>query len=64
LVQMSLAEIIKQLPELTSEERSTVLVRLRELAEEDELQFLHEAADKMFLQIDEQEANDAHREAR
>ena len=61
---MSVAEIIAELPKLTADERSTVQRRLRELEEQDELQFLHEAADAMFQQMDRQEAEDAKRKTR
>jgi len=45
---MSAVEILAELPRLTSEERSIVRHRLRELDERDDLQFLHESADAMF----------------
>ena len=61
---MSAVEIIKELPKLTTEERSAVRRRLRELEERDELQFLHESADAMFQDMDKQEAKDARRKTR
>jgi hypothetical protein len=61
---VSLAEIIDELPRLNTEERLIVLQRLRQLTEQDDLQFLHEAADSMFQVMDEQESNDAARKTR
>lgn len=61
---MSAAEIIKELPKLTTEERSAVRRRLRELEEQDEMLFLHESANTMFQDMDKQEAKNAHRKAR
>jgi hypothetical protein len=61
---MSAVEILAELPKLTSEERSVVRRRLRELDERDELQFLHESADAMFQDLDKREADDARRKAR
>jgi hypothetical protein len=61
---MSAVEILAELPKLTSEERSVVRRRLRELDEQDELQFLHDSADAMFQDLDKQEADDARRKAR
>jgi hypothetical protein len=58
---MSAVEIIKELPKLTTEERSAVRRRLRELEEQDEMLFLHESADAMFQDMDKQEAKHAHR---
>ena len=52
---MSVADIIRELPKLTREERSTVLHHLRELEQEYQMLFLHEAADSMFQQIDKEE---------
>jgi hypothetical protein len=48
---MSAVEIIKELPKLTTEERSAVRRRLRELEEADEKLFLHESADAMFVSL-------------
>lgn len=45
---MSLAEIMRELPRLTRDERSAIQQRLRELEEQDEVMFLHEAADSIF----------------
>ena len=53
---MNVSEIIKELPKLTIEERSAVLRRFRELEEKDNLQFLNEAADSMFREMDKAEA--------
>ena len=61
---MSAVEIIKELPKLTTEERSAVRRSLRELEERDELQFLHESADAIFQDMDKQEAKNARRKAR
>jgi hypothetical protein len=58
---VSAAEIIAELPKLTTEEWAAVLQRLRELEERDESQFLHEAADSMFQEMDKQESKDARR---
>jgi hypothetical protein len=61
---MSMTEIIQELPKLTPEERGIVLQRLRELNGPDEALFLHEAAESMFLDMDQQEAADARRKTR
>lgn len=61
---MSAVDIIKELPKLTTEERSAVRRRLRELEEQDEGLFLHESADAMFQDMDKQETKDARRKAR
>lgn len=61
---MSAVEIIQELPKLTMEERSAVRRRLRELEEQDEMLFLHESADAMFQEMDNQEAKHARRKAR
>ena len=61
---MSAVEILAELPKLTSEERSVVRCRLRELDARDELQFLHESADAMFQDLDRQEGDHARRKAR
>jgi len=61
---MSAAEIIAELPKLSSEELAAVRRRLRELDERDEMQFLHDAADAMFKDLDTQEAEYARRKAR
>ncbi len=61
---MSAVEILAELPKLTSEERSAVRRRLRELDERDELQFLHESADAIFQNLDKQEGENARRKAR
>ena len=61
---MSAVEILAELPKLTSEERSVVRRRLRELDEKDELQFLHESADATFQNLDKEEAENARRKTR
>lgn len=61
---MSAAQIIAELPKLTVEERSAVRQRLRELDERDEMQFIHEAADGMFQEMDKEEAEHAKRKTR
>ena len=61
---MSAAEIIRELPKLTADERSSIRQRLRELEEQDEGQFLNDAALAMFQELDKQEAEDARRKAR
>lgn len=61
---MSAVEILAELPKLTSEERSIVRHRLRELDERDESLFLHESADAMFKDMDNQEAENARRKTR
>jgi hypothetical protein len=58
---MSAAEIIAELPKLSAEERNAVARRLRELEEQDGLQFLHEAADQMFQNKDHAEAKNGRR---
>ena len=52
------------MPGSTPEERVAVAVRLRELQEQDEDQFLNEAAVQMFREMDQREAEDAHRKTR
>ena len=59
---MSAAEIIAELPKLSAEERKAVARRLRELEEQDGLQFLHQAADQMFQNMDQAEAKNACRQ--
>ena len=61
---MSAVEIIAELPKLTDDERSAVRRRLRELDARNELQFLHDSADVMFQDLDQQEAANARRKAR
>lgn len=61
---MSAAQIIAELPMLTADERKAVALRLRELEEHDELQFLHEAATQMFQDMDQTEAKNARSKAR
>ncbi len=61
---MSAVEIIAELPKLTSAELAVVRRRLRELDVRDEQQFLHDSADTMFQDLDQQEAENARRKAR
>ena len=61
---MNAAEIIAELPKLSSEDLAAVRRRLRELDERDELQFLHDSANAMFQDLDKQEAEHARRKAR
>jgi len=61
---MSLAEIMSELPKLKPEERLALQQRLRELERQDELHFLHEAADSMFQDMDKQEAENGRRKTR
>lgn len=61
---VSASEIIEELPKLTADERSAVRRRLREIEEQDESLFLHEAADAMFQDMDNQEARNARRKTR
>ncbi|HEY3760800.1 MAG TPA: hypothetical protein VGN23_03540 [Verrucomicrobiae bacterium] len=61
---MSAVEIIEELPKLSAEERAAVRRRLRELEERDESLFLHESAEVMFQDMDNQEARNARRKTR
>jgi len=61
---MSAVEILAELPKLTDDERAAVRRRLRELDERNEAQFLHESADAMFRDTDQQETEHARRKAR
>jgi hypothetical protein len=61
---MSAVEILAELPKLTDDERAAVRRRLRELDERNEAQFLHESADAMFRNMDQQETEHARRKAR
>jgi hypothetical protein len=61
---MKAAEIIAELSKLTTEERSAVRQRLRELDEKDESQFLVESAEVMFQHMDKDEEEHAKRKAR
>lgn len=61
---MSAVEILAELPKLTDDERAAVRRRLRELDERNEAQFLHESADAMFCNMDQQETEHARRKAR
>ena len=64
LQSMNAVEIIAELPKLTHDERSAVRRRLRELDERDEAHFLHESADAMFRDLDQQEAENARSQTR
>ncbi len=55
---------MQELPKLTADERAAIRQRLRELEEQDESLFLHEAADSMFKDMDKQEARNARRKTR
>jgi len=61
---MSAAEIMSELPKLSAEERATLRQRLRELEEQDDVQFLHDSALTQFQELDKQEAENARRKAR
>jgi hypothetical protein len=61
---MSAVEILAELPKLTDDGRAAVRRRLRELDERNEAQFLHESADAMFRNMDQQETEHARRKAR
>jgi len=61
---MSAAEIMSELPKLSPDERAAVRQRLRELEEQDDLQFLHDSALGQFQELDKQEAENARRKAR
>jgi hypothetical protein len=61
---MSAVEIFAELPKLTDDGRAAVRRRLRELDERNEAQFLHESADAMFRNMDQQETEHARRKAR
>ena len=51
---MSVTEIIQELPKLTADERAVVRQRLRELEEQDEVQFLNDSTLAMFQDLDKQ----------
>jgi hypothetical protein len=59
-----MVEIIQELPKLRADERAVILRRLRELDGLDESLFLHEAAESMFQDMDQEEAADARRKTR
>jgi len=61
---MSAAEIMNELPKLSAEERALLRQRLRELDEQDDLQFLHDSALTQFQALDKQESEHARRKAR
>jgi hypothetical protein len=60
---VSAAEIIAELPKLTQQDRAAISQRLRELEDEDSLQFLHESAEQNFREMDSMEAGNARRKA-
>jgi hypothetical protein len=53
---MSMTDILQELPKLTPEERATILRRLRELDGSDGSVFLHEAAEALSRDTEQQEA--------
>lgn len=61
---MSGAEIMNELPKLSAEERALLRQHLRELEEQDDLQFLHDSALTQFHALDKQESEHARRKAR
>ena len=61
---MSATEIMSELPKLSADERAALRQRLRELDEQDDVQFLQDSALSQFQEIDKQEAEDARRKAR
>jgi hypothetical protein len=61
---VSAAEIIKELPKLSADDRAAVRRRLRELEEKDETSFLHESADTLFQEMDKKEEKNGRRKAR
>jgi hypothetical protein len=56
---MSAAEIMQELPKLTADERAAIRQRLRELEEQDEVQFLNDSALATFQDLDKREAKAA-----
>jgi hypothetical protein len=61
---MSATEIMRELPKLSAEDRAALRQRLRELDEQDDVQFLHDSALAQFQELDNQEAENARRKAR
>lgn len=61
---MSATEIMSALPKLSADERAALRQRLRELDEQDDIQFLNDSALAQFQELDKQEAEDARRKAR
>lgn len=51
---MSAAEIMRELPKLSAEDRAALRQRLRELDEQDDVQFLHDSALAQFQELDKQ----------
>lgn len=61
---VSAAEIIKELPKLTPNERAAVRRKLGELEEQDGGLFLHESSGALFREMDKEEEKNARRKAR
>ena len=61
---MSATEIMSELPKLSAVERAALRRRLRELDEQDDVQFLNDSALAQFQELDKQEAENARRKAR
>jgi hypothetical protein len=61
---MSATEIIRELPKLSANDRAALRQRLRELDEQDDVQFLNDSALAQFQEMDKQEADNASRKAR
>jgi hypothetical protein len=55
---MSAAEIMRELPKLTADERSVVRKRLLELEEKEDVQFLNDSTLVMMQKLDKREADD------
>lgn len=55
---------MSELPKLSAEERTALRQRLRELEEQDDVQFLHDSALAQFQDLDKREAENARRKAR
>ena len=61
---MSATEIMSELPKLSAVERAALRQRLRELDEQDDVQFLNDSTLAQFQELDKQEAENARRKAR
>lgn len=59
---MSVAQIIDELPKLTSDDRRAIERRIHQL-EDDDMVFISEAATRMFQEIDKEEEAHAKRKA-
>jgi hypothetical protein len=55
---MSAAEIMRELSKLTVDERAAIRQRLRELEEQDEVQFLNDSTLAVMQELDKREAED------